>query len=134
MYKSGDGINSSQNVPLYILARLKKKKKKEPKIYSLVTKEQKIGFFGRFIAEKSVFERHRKNLHWKKSEEKKLGKNREKSPIFPIFPCFFFLFIGSKNMKKITSKGFRTTKNAWKWHPLSTKSVITLIIYNAIFF
>ena len=57
------------------------------------TKEQKIGYFGRFIDEKSDFsvDLSAKNrfsggmetiLTKKKSEEKKLVKNREKSSIF----------------------------------------------------
>ena len=90
-----------------------------------ISREQKIGFFGRFIAKKSVFGRLQKNLHWKKSEENKLGKNGEKSPIFfdifTKFPIFhrkiryfseislFFLFVHwLKKYEKIALEEFRT--------------------------
>ena len=46
-------------------------------------RDKKIGFFGRYIAEKSVFGRHREE----KAEEKSIrGKIREKSVKSPIFP------------------------------------------------
>ena len=70
-------------------------------------REQKIGFFGRFIAEKYVFRRVRKNVHWKKSKEKKSGKNRRFLTNF-----FSLLFIGSKNMKKLLLMGFEPTQNS----------------------
>ena len=53
------------------------------------TREQKIGFFGRYFAEKSVFGRHREEKSEEKSIRGKIGeiadflsKNRKK-PIFP---------------------------------------------------
>ena len=71
------------------------------------------------------------------------GKNRKKkyrekiADLFRFFPkispknCFFLLFLGSKNMKTLLLMGFESTQNAWKWHPLATKPLITLIIYSA---
>ena len=52
-------------------------------LFYVSTNEQKIGFFGRFFGEKSVFGRHGNDFDKKKkSEEKKSVKNWEKSPIF----------------------------------------------------
>ena len=42
-----------------------------------MAKEQKIGFFGRFFSEKSVF-----GWYGNDFDKKKSVKNREKSPIF----------------------------------------------------
>ena len=89
--------------------------------------ELKIGFFDRFIDEKSVFERHENDFDKIKSKEKKSTKNREKSPIFhrkitdfsPKNHRFFTekskksdIFPGFKYMKKLILKGFEPTQNA----------------------
>ena len=76
----------------------------------------------------------------KKFALEKIGgkKNRQKIADFslknPIFPCFFFLFLSSKKYEKLLLKGFEPTQNAYKWHPPTTKPLITLIIYSANFF
>ena len=44
--------------------------------------DKKIGFFGRFIAEKSVFGRHREEKTEEKSIRGKIGGKSVKSPIF----------------------------------------------------
>ena len=52
----------------------------------------------------------------------------------PFIGKFLVVYFGSKNMKKLLLKGFEPTKNAWKWHTPTTKSLIALIIYSANFF
>ena len=64
----------------------------------IIHSEQKIGFFSRFIGEKSVFGRHGNDFDKRKLEEKnrqKIEENSqffaeksEKSYIFPKFPIF----------------------------------------------
>ena len=54
--------------------------------------EQKIGFFGQFIGEKSVFGWHGNDFDKIKSEEKKSAKIGDFSPKNPIF-SLFFLFV-----------------------------------------
>ena len=47
-----------------------------------IIREQKIGFFGRYFAEKSVFGRHREEKSKEKSIRGKIGEKSVKSPIF----------------------------------------------------
>ena len=99
-------------------------------------RDKKIAEIGRFFGEKLDFGGPGKDFAVEKSG-KKISK---KSPIFPIktdfsWKFFFFdFFPDSKNMQKIASDGFEPTQNAWKWHPPTTKPLMTLIIYNANFF
>ena len=54
-----------------------------------VTMDKKIGFFVRYIAEKSVFSRHREEKAEEKSIRGKIGKIADFSPKnrkIPIFP------------------------------------------------
>ena len=59
------------------------------------------------------------------------------SPKFLFFPVFSFCYLApkiSKSIKKMLLKGFEPTQNAQKWHPLTIKPLIALIIYSANFF
>ena len=66
--------------------------------------DKKIGFFGRFFGEKSVFGGAGKDFRVEKSEVKKSEKNRR----------FFRYFPGSKNMKNLLLTSFEPTQNTWK--------------------
>ena len=92
----------------------------------LVIKDKKNRFFGRFFGEKSVFSWVGNNFRKEKSEVKKSEKNRL---FFPIKYRFF-----PKKTDFSWKKSFEPTQNAWKWHPPTTKPLITLIIYNINFF
>ena len=59
----------------------------------VISSEQKIRFFDRFIDEKSVFGRHGNDFDKIKSEEKKSVKIVDFSSKNPIFSYFF---LGSK--------------------------------------
>ena len=80
----------------YESSRLQCKEKGVVLIFIIRTRELKIGFFGRFIGEKSVFGRHGNDFNKIKSK-----KNRQKIQFFP----------GSKNMKKLLLKDFEPTQN-----------------------
>ena len=62
----------------------------------VAVRELKIGFFGQFIGEKSVFGRHGNDFNKIKSKEKNRGKNREKFDFSSKNPTFslFFPFSG----------------------------------------
>ena len=110
------------------------------------SRELKIVFFDRFIDEKSVFERHGNDFNKIKSKEKKLAKNREKSP---IFPCFFLVLdyllscsstYTTGNRKTVSQKSgdhpplfncncFRCYTSYWvKWDSSSNRQLIHEII------
>ena len=63
----------------------------------IATKEKKIGNFGRFFDDFSVFGGNGKKNPWKKSTEKISTKNRKfpiffrKNPIFPKFGIYYIL-------------------------------------------
>ena len=63
-------------------------------IFIIRTRELKIGFFGRFIDEKSIFGQHGNDFNKIKSKGKKSTKN-------PIFPWL-------QKYEKFASKGFQT--------------------------
>ena len=70
-------------------------------IFLIRTRELKIGFFGRFIIEKSVFGRHGNDFNKIKSKEKKSAQN-----------CRFFPWL--QKYEKIASEGFRTDPKCLK--------------------
>ena len=87
--------------------------------FYVTTNEKNIGFFSRFIGEKSVFGRHGNDFDKIKSEEKKSEKIR----YFPDFSMFFPFVPWLKKYEKISFEGFRTHPKCLEVAPSSHQAI-----------
>ena len=89
------------------------KKKGVVLIFIIRTRELKIGFFGRFISEKSVFRRHGNDFNKIKSKEKKIDKKSDFSLFFPWLEKY----------EKIAYEGFQTHPKWLEVEPSSHQAI-----------